>query len=796
MEVNRLILLVFIYGIHGYYDDVFYRTNAPNSDRTGVCADVNKCRYGRCENIGTNDFVCHCIQPGIGGKNCDRLCRTKPCGPCESNPCLGGGNCIPSGTAFTCICPPNRTGQKCETITGAVPITQFPPVTSGVTQAQFCQPNPCLNSGQCISNGLSFYCICKNGFTGQRCEKAGAIPTSPTANACAQQPCQNNGQCIPNGAAFTCNCVNGYSGFVCQNPPTPATQPPASNACLQNPCQNNGQCVPNGASFKCNCINGYSGFVCQNTPQPGTVPVQLTSPAPTTGPCMSGPCKNGGTCSDINNIIFACSCVPGTYGVTCENGSPVVSPCNPNPCKNNGVCTTNGITPVCSCIAGFAGQFCEKQGAPTGPCLSQPCRNGGQCRNTMDTGYICSCAGTFSGRNCESDLRSMNSFCTSDPCQHNGVCISNVPTDFGPVNLCLCPGDYGGEYCQKFGCVNNQPCQNGGRCYTINGMDNCNCSAPFTGDNCESIDACTNRVCNNGGTCIDGQCYCLPGYSGFACEYIVPDFCRKSPCKSGATCVQEYPSPGRCVCPGNVFGALCDNNPCLPNPCKNRGKCMVNGFGTYRCVCGRIYKGANCQITECFPSNSVVTLADGSEKPMEQLEINDELLSSNGESTTLIGWLHRQPNKLIENEYIKLFVELNDNRTSTITATSHHLIQTPNGFEYMKNLEINDYVIDEKGENVRIISKEISQYEIGAMAPLTSSGTLVVNNICTSSYAIVKSHQLAHWTLWPIRVIHQFLPSFLEASNTSRIDNYTNYLLRTMDGIGKYFPSLVDSILY
>jgi hypothetical protein len=34
-----------------------------------------------------------------------------------------------------------------------------------------CAPNPCLNAGQCISNGMGgFTCVCQPAYTGQRCE--------------------------------------------------------------------------------------------------------------------------------------------------------------------------------------------------------------------------------------------------------------------------------------------------------------------------------------------------------------------------------------------------------------------------------------------------------------------------------------------------------------------------------------------------------------------------------------------------------------------------------------------------
>ena len=61
--------------------------------------------------------------------------------------------------------------------------------------------------------------------------------------------------------------------------------------------------------------------------------------------------------------------------------------------------------------------------------------------------------------------------------------------------------------------------------------------------------------CSNGGTCWDGQCCCLPGWSGVNCGDDI-DECQSMPCQNGGTCYQpqgmvdEY----RCVCPeGNLY---------------------------------------------------------------------------------------------------------------------------------------------------------------------------------------------------------------------------------------------------
>ena len=32
-----------------------------------------------------------------------------------------------------------------------------------------CQPNPCMNNGQCVDGANSFSCSCTHGFTGDDC---------------------------------------------------------------------------------------------------------------------------------------------------------------------------------------------------------------------------------------------------------------------------------------------------------------------------------------------------------------------------------------------------------------------------------------------------------------------------------------------------------------------------------------------------------------------------------------------------------------------------------------------------
>lgn len=55
----------------------------------------------------------------------------------------------------------------------------------------------------------------------------------------------------------------------------------------------------------------------------------------------------------------------------------------------------------------------------------------------------------------------------------------------------------------------------------------------------------------------------------------------------------------------------------------------------------------------------------------------------------------------------------------------------------------------------RVIDIQL-KVEIGVYAPLTQTGTVIVNDVVSSCYAIVDSQQLAHWAFFPIRLLYNF----------------------------------------
>ena len=75
--------------------------------------------------------------------------------------------------------------------------------------------------------------------------------------------------------------------------------------------------------------------------------------------------------------------------------------------------------------------------------------------------------------------------CPSCKCRNGGNCVE----DSNGLYFCDCPLGYTGPLCESELCEINNPCQNGGQCYAVQGENGatelmCNCSLPFGGDMC------------------------------------------------------------------------------------------------------------------------------------------------------------------------------------------------------------------------------------------------------------------------------------------------------------------------
>ena len=147
-------------------------------------------------------------------------------------------------------------------------------------------------------------------------------------------------------------------------------------------------------------------------------------------------------------------------------------------------------------------------------------------------------------------------------------------------------------------CASN-PCNNGGSCRPIKnavsfGTHECSCPVNWIGSNCEDFAPCGSNPCNNGASCKEN------GTSYTCIQQKVSDPCASNPCNNGRTCqlihntgtIKSY----ECSSPANSTGGSHRENidPCTSSPCDNGGTCKRNDT-SYACFCPAAWTGTNCE---------------------------------------------------------------------------------------------------------------------------------------------------------------------------------------------------------
>ncbi|CAM4873275.1 unnamed protein product [Rotaria socialis] len=127
-----------------------------NDENIQICSNL-QCSHGRCiaySNALDDDNFCQCDQ-GWSGKYCQTFHQNM----CSSDSKHVG---VTANNRSVCVCPIDKFGSRCLLVNAV------------------CQMNnnlTCYNGGQCIPSdkytlsSQSFHCVCRKGYTGDRCER-------------------------------------------------------------------------------------------------------------------------------------------------------------------------------------------------------------------------------------------------------------------------------------------------------------------------------------------------------------------------------------------------------------------------------------------------------------------------------------------------------------------------------------------------------------------------------------------------------------------------------------------------
>lgn len=196
----------------------------------------------------------------------------------------------------------------------------------------------------------------------------------------------------------------------------------------------------------------------------------------------------------------------------------------------------------------------------------------------------------------------------------------------------------------------------------------------------------------------------------------------------------------------------------------------ISGDFYVTCICNSILSDACANYTctnpwdlsyVCFAGRSQVTLPDGHHKQLSQLQIGDlVMVNENNAYEPILTFIHANKQQLTHYLAIDIY-SIVSNMSSTLLVSPNHLIFDYDSGEarFAGKFHVGDRV--QFIYNNRITSGEIMNIRLSAeqgyYAPLTRSGTIVIDGVVASNYASVNNHVLAHRVMglyrWWIKMV-------------------------------------------
>ena len=191
----------------------------------------------------------------------------------------------------------------------------------------------------------------------------------------------------------------------------------------------------------------------------------------------------------------------------------------------------------------------------------------------------------------------------------------------------------------------------------------------------------------------------------------------------------------------------------------------------------------------CFPASASVRLESGVTRSMAELSVGDRVLTVDSDGRprydTVITFIHRQPHLLTA------FTALATVAGHRLVATGDHLVFTsrdqsaasfgdaarPSFAAHVQPGNDSVYVSVAGRLGVSMVTSVTMVMGRGVFAPLTRSGTIVVDGVAASCYALVSSHGVAHASMAPLR---------LAASAGAPVDWWAWSSASSVDGVHWY----------
>lgn len=172
----------------------------------------------------------------------------------------------------------------------------------------------------------------------------------------------------------------------------------------------------------------------------------------------------------------------------------------------------------------------------------------------------------------------------------------------------------------------------------------------------------------------------------------------------------------------------------------------------------------------CFHGSSIVILADGRTKPLKELQVGDKVLAADQQGNLVASdfLMFMDKDQQITRDFQVLETDEPHRR---LTLTPAHLVFVMNSNNtnssyiravFASNVKLGQWLVavgNDRPDHLipARVTKIYSEHYEGSYAPVTSHGTIIVDQVLASCYAVVEDHDLAHWVFAPVRLWHSYL---------------------------------------
>lgn len=160
----------------------------------------------------------------------------------------------------------------------------------------------------------------------------------------------------------------------------------------------------------------------------------------------------------------------------------------------------------------------------------------------------------------------------------------------------------------------------------------------------------------------------------------------------------------------------------------------------------------------CFTGNSTVMTDSGQRKRLADLQVGELVQSIDAKGSVVfsevLAFLDR--NVAQQREFVRL--QTDDGQRLTVTPAHLVMVWLPHSqrvrYLFADKIEEGDFLLVNVNSN--LVPKKVVHVSAvlaqGVYAPLTAVGTVIVDQVAASCYALVDSQSVAHWSFLPFRL--------------------------------------------